>query len=98
MNLEHWFKKVQVSIDADEGDDNNDGDLWALKEPEAQESWTMLHNTFMEHIVFGHTFHGNVKPQCLSMSEKVVDIVHESNDIVRVHSKTTEPSPYKFNL
>jgi hypothetical protein len=94
--LEHWFQRVSVQINEDDGDDNNDGELWEFKEPEAQESWTVLHSPHTEDLVFGHTFKNNTEPQALSMTERVKDVVHESTDLVRVHCETTGQSLYKL--
>jgi hypothetical protein len=96
--LEHFFKRVEVNSDDDDGDDNNAGDCWEMKEPTVLSRWSLLLVPMTKNVAFGHAFLEEEESQHLSMDSRVIDVVHESTDIVKVHCATTGPDPYKYTM
>uniref|UniRef100_A0A7I4AG42 Uncharacterized protein n=1 Tax=Physcomitrium patens TaxID=3218 RepID=A0A7I4AG42_PHYPA len=96
--LEHFFQRRDVSLAADDGDNNEGGDYWELKDPSAMISWTVLHVPHTPDIAFAYTFRGKHTPLSTSFDEKVKEVVHENIDVVHVHCETTVGEPYQFTL
>lgn len=83
--FEYFFQRRDVSFVVDDGDNNEGGDYWELKDLFVMISWIVFYVLYIFDIVFVYIFRGKYIFLFILFDEKVKEVVYENIDVVYVY-------------
>ena len=98
QQLQHFFKRKDVGLLDDDGDDNSNSKYWEFLDLDQVESWSIALVLIIEYVHFKEKFQTIDEATPISTGEHVKDVVHYKDNIVHIHCKTMEPAPYFFTI
>ena len=93
-----FFKRKEVDISDDEGDDNSNSEYWEFLHPHKVEAWSIGLVPMTKFVHFQAKFRTTEHVVAVSTDEKVKDVVWYSDNTILIHCKTTSSPPYSFTI
>ena len=98
QRLQLFFKRKEVAISDDEGDDNSNSEYWEFQNPEEVEAWSIALVPMMNFLHFQAKFRRAEDAMPISADEKVKDVVWYADNTLLIHCETTSSQPYFFTI
>ena len=98
QRLQLFFKRKEVDISDDEGDDNSDSEYWEFQNPKEVEAWSIALIPMTDFLHFRAKFRTAEDAMPISADEKVKDVVWYTDNILLIHCETTASPPYFFTI
>ena len=96
--LQLFFKRKDVDLLNDEGDKNSNSKYCVFIDPNQVEVWSIVLVPITDLVRFKAKFYTIDKLMSISVDECVKDVVSYKNNILFVHCKMTESTPYCFTI
>ena len=93
-----FFKRKEVDISDDEGDDNSDSEYWEFLHPDKVEAWSIGLVPTTNFVHFQAKFYTAEHAVVVSADKKVKDVVWYSDNTILIHCETTGFPPYSFTI
>ena len=98
QRLQLFFKRKEVAISDDEGDDNSNSEYWEFQNPEEVEAWSIALVPMTNFLHFQAKFRRAEDAMPISADEKVKDVVWYADNTFLIHCETTSSPPYFFTI
>ena len=98
QQLQLFFKRKEVDISDDDGDDNSNNEYWEFLNLEEVEAWSIALVPMTDFLHFQAKFHTVVDAMAISADEKVKDVVWYVENTLLIHCETTASPPYFFTI
>ena len=98
QRLQLFFKRKEVAISDDEGDDNSNSEYWEFQNPEEVEAWSIALVPMTDFLHFQAKFRRAEDAMPISADEKVKDVVWYADNTLLIHCETTSSPPYFFTI
>ena len=98
QRLQLFFKRKEVDISNDNGDDNSNIEYWEFLNPEEVKAWNIAFVTMTEFQHFQAKFCTADDAMAISADEKVKDVVWYAENTLLIHCETTTSPPYFFTI
>lgn len=97
--LKHFFKRRQVDLEEDDGDDTKQLECWELKDPSKTVSWTALWAAHTPHLTIATSFAGNINdPMVIDVDTRITEFDPETTDVLKIICSSPGPDPYIFSI
>ena len=96
--LQLFFKRKEVDVSNDDGDDNSNSEYWKFFNPEEVEAWSIALVPMIEFLHFQAKFRTIVDAMAIFVDEKVKDVVWYVENTFLIHCETTASPPYFFTI
>ena len=93
-----FFKRREVDISDDEGDDNSNSEYWEFLHPDEVEAWSIGLVPMTNYVHFQAKFRTAEHAVAVFADEKVKDVVWYSENTILIHCETTGSPPYSFTI
>ena len=98
QRLQLFFKRKEVDISDDEGDDNSNNEYWEFLNPEEVEAWSIALVPMTDFLHFQAKFRTAKDAMPISADEKVKDVVWYADNTLLIHCETTSSPLYFFTI
>ena len=98
QHLQLFFRRKEVGISNDEGDDNSNSEYWEFLNPEEVEAWSIALVPMTDFLHFQAKFRTIEDAMPISVDEKVKDVVWYADNTLLIHCETTASPPYFFTI
>ena len=92
--MQHFFRRKDVDLLDNNEDDNSNIEYWEFLELDQVELWSIALVPIIDYVHFKAKLYTIREAMPLSANERVKDVVHYKHNIVHIHCKMTEPTPY----
>ena len=92
--VQFFFKRKEVDISNDDGDDNSNNEYWEFLNPEEVEAWSIVLIPMIDFLHFQAKFCTVDDAMAISADEKVKDVVWYAENTLLIHCKTIASPPY----
>ena len=93
-----FFKRKEVDISDNKGDDNSNSEYWEFLHPNEVEAWSIGLVPMTNFVHFQAKFHIAEHVVAVTVDEKVKDVVWYSDNTILIHCETTSSPPYSFTI
>ena len=98
QRLQLFFRRKEVDISDDEGDDNSNSEYWEFLNPEEVKAWSIALVPMTDFLHFQAKFRTAEDAMPISGDEKVKDVVWYANNTLFIHCEKTASPPYFFTI
>ena len=98
QGLQLFFRRKEVDISDDEGDDNSNNKYWEFQNLEEVEAWSIALVPMTEFLHFQAKFRTSKDAMPISPDEKVKDVMWYVDNTLLIHCETTASPPYFFTI
>ena len=98
QRLNNMFKKMDVNLSDDEGDDTTNGEYWEVKDPDGLESWSIALVPMTDNVNFVMKFCAGPHALPISGDERIHEVAYYKGNTVYIHCETTDAEPYSFTV
>ena len=98
QRLQLFFRRKEVDIFDDEGDDNSNSECCEFLNPEEVEAWSIALVPMTDFLHFQAKFRTAKDAMPISADEKVKDVVWYADNTLLIHCETTASPPYFFTI
>ena len=95
QRLNSLFKKMDVNLSDEEGDDTTNGEYWEVKDPDCLESWNIALVPMTNNVNFVMKFRASLHALPISVDERIHEVAYYKGNI---HCETTDTEPYSFTV
>ena len=94
--LNSLFKRMDVNLSDDEGDDTTNDKYWEVKDPDRLESWSIALVPMTDNVNFVMKFRAGPHALLISAEERIHEVAYYKGNTVHIHCETTDAEPYSF--
>ena len=98
QRLQLFFKKREVDISDNEGDENSNNEYWEFLNPEEVEAWSIALVPMTDFLNFQAKFRKADDAMAISADEKVKDVVWYTENTLLIHCETIASPSYFFTI
>ena len=98
QRLQLFFRRKEVDISDDEGDDNSNSEYWEFQNLEEVEAWSIALVPMTNFLHFQAKFRTAEDAMPISTDKKVKDVVWYADKTLLIHCETTASPPYFFTI
>ena len=98
QHLNNLFKRMDVSLSDDEGDDTTNGEYWEVKDPDRLESWSIALVPMTDNVNFVMKFRAGPHALPISADERIQEVAYYKGNTVHIHYETTDAESYSFTV
>ena len=98
QRLNNLFKKMDVNLSDDEGNDTTNGEYWEVKDPNRLESWSIALVPMTDNVNFVMKFRAGLHALPISADEQIHEVAYYKGNTVHIHCETTDAEPYSFTV
>ena len=98
LRLNSLFKKMDVNLSDDEGDDTTNGEYWEVKDRDRLESWSIALVPMTDNVNFVMKFRAGPHALPISADKQIHEVAYYKGNTVHIHCETTDAEPYSFTF
>ena len=98
QRLNSLFKRMDVNLFDDEGDDTTNGEYWEVKDLDRQESWSIALVPMTDNVNFVMKFRADPHALPISADERIQVVAYYKGNTAHIHCETTDVEPYSFTV
>ena len=98
QRLQLFFKRKEVDISDNDGDDNSNSEYWEFLHPKEVEAWSIALVPMTNFVHFQTRFRIADNAMAISLDKKVKDVVWYTDSTLLIHCETTASLPYFFMI
>ena len=98
QRLNNLFKRMDMNLSDDKGDDTPNGEYWEVKDLDRLESWSIALVPMIDNINFVMKFRTGPHALPISADERIHEVAYYKGNIVHIHCETTDAEPYSFTV
>ena len=98
QRLNSLFKRMDVNLSDDEGDDTINGEYWEVKDLDRLESWSIALVPMTDNVNFVMKFRAGPHALPISVDERIQEVAYYKGNTVHIHCETTDAEPYSFTV
>ena len=99
QRLNSLFKRMDVNLSDDEGDDTINGEYWEVKDPDRLESWSIALVPMTDNVNFVMKFRAGPHALPISADERIQEVAYYcKGNTVHIHCETIDAEPYSFTV
>ena len=98
QHLNSLFKRMDVNLSDDEGNDTTNGEYWEVKDPNRLESWSIALVPMTDNVNFVMKFHAGPHALPISAEERIQEVAYYKGNILHIHCETIDVEPYSFTV
>ena len=96
QRLNNFFKRMDVNLSDDEGDDTINGEYWEVKDPDRLESWSIALVPKTDNVNFVMKFRARPHALPISAEERIQEVAYYKGNTLHIHCETIDVEPYSF--
>ena len=98
QHLNSLFKRMDVNLSDDKGDDTTNGEYWEVKDPDHLESWSIAFVPMTNNVNFVMKFRAGSQALPISANERIQEVAYYKGNILHIHYENTDAEPYSFTV